>query len=873
MLDLAFRDLSFPRLGSGRGADTTAPVIVGNSATITAFGETITLSAAADYGYDQLGRAFIVTPPEGLSVLSRSTAASTIDGQPVNGIMLNPQFGSQQGWDGRMGNYNAGLNVALPRAVAPGDILVTATAMPTPTGGSDPTRKGFVLPYIPFYFVATGWAANAIAPSPVGWAGRGTPLPDFVDCAAIAASLPSFDVTGWASLPDKADLLPRVQRTEIALAMTNSVVFGGYQQWTTQGATTGDRGNYGSFQADTRGVADLLISTNALTVGEKATLLAWRIANGKTIYDTRAGAGSTFAADGGHHQPELRDCAIYLRFTGRSGLLNTMVSVIGGNQMRQLFEATATHVSQMTPHSSLSELWQWRIRTVTATTGATVTFTTDRTGGQGDPGKFGITNLTLTRVSDAQSVIITAQDDVDSIATGTGTFTVTVGTHPFIVGDQIIMPPPWPVAEGDVFWGITEAVVTFATSASYTGEQCYTFDVLALHMMGAFGSSIEWDLLKRWTARANISNEPTPVYDFPDMHLGDFSEAFWNAYATQIIPGKPLFLSRPTITGTVADGQTLTAVPATVAGTSAITTTWQWTRDGSDISGATGSTLTLTAGDVGTLIRVRQIATNGLGSSNYISLATLPVAPASSVTAVEFDGVNDWLHTTGMSAPAASKQGALVFSLYVKDVWPSSGNIMAFRRTSSARVSISPNRNSSGGPPTNQGRIGVTLRSSSASTVGTLTFINGTFLVNTWYTVAISWNTATQTWVTRIRPQGGSWLTPSYTGTPSLTLDALVDTTPDAVIGALDSAGAGIMTNWYASDVWYAPGQLPDFTNPTVLDAFLPTADKGSNGEIPTGTAPLVFLSGPTVSWHANKGTGTGFTEVGEITTAPVLPT
>ncbi|MEQ9258361.1 MAG: LamG-like jellyroll fold domain-containing protein [Roseovarius sp.] len=46
----------------------------------------------------------------------------------------------------------------------------------------------------------------------------------------------------------------------------------------------------------------------------------------------------------------------------------------------------------------------------------------------------------------------------------------------------------------------------------------------------------------------------------------------------------------------------------------------------------------------------------------------------------------------------------------------------------------------------------------------------------------------------------------------------------------------------------------------------------GSDGGNPTGSAPDIFLSGDTVSWHTNKGTGGGFTENGALTDAVTKP-
>ena len=48
--------------------------------------------------------------------------------------------------------------------------------------------------------------------------------------------------------------------------------------------------------------------------------------------------------------------------------------------------------------------------------------------------------------------------------------------------------------------------------------------------------------------------------------------------------------------------------------------------------------------------------------------------------------------------------------------------------------------------------------------------------------------------------------------------------------------------------------------------------DLGSDGSEPTGTAPKIFLSGDTATWHTNKGGGGGFTESGALTDGASSP-
>ena len=87
----------------------------------------------------------------------------------------------------------------------------------------------------------------------------------------------------------------------------------------------------------------------------------------------------------------------------------------------------------------------------------------------------------------------------------------------------------------------------------------------------------------------------------------------------------------PTITGTVQVGQVLTADTSAIADTDGLTLATfahQWIAGTADISGATGSSHTLTSGDQGRSIRVKVTFTDDAGNSEeLISAATFAVAP------------------------------------------------------------------------------------------------------------------------------------------------------------------------------------------------------------------------------------------------------
>jgi hypothetical protein len=98
----------------------------------------------------------------------------------------------------------------------------------------------------------------------------------------------------------------------------------------------------------------------------------------------------------------------------------------------------------------------------------------------------------------------------------------------------------------------------------------------------------------------------------------------------------PANTAEPSISGSPAQGQTLTAAPGTWTGTPAPTFAYQWLRcpssggasNGSDcatIDGATTTSYVVAAGDVGFTIRVRVTATNSDGQASAASNATAVV--------------------------------------------------------------------------------------------------------------------------------------------------------------------------------------------------------------------------------------------------------
>jgi hypothetical protein len=84
----------------------------------------------------------------------------------------------------------------------------------------------------------------------------------------------------------------------------------------------------------------------------------------------------------------------------------------------------------------------------------------------------------------------------------------------------------------------------------------------------------------------------------------------------------------PTITGTVTEDQTLTADTSSISDADGLGPfSYQWRRDGANISGGTGGSYTLDDADVGTQISVQVSYTDGQGTNESVtSTQTAPVA-------------------------------------------------------------------------------------------------------------------------------------------------------------------------------------------------------------------------------------------------------
>jgi len=119
----------------------------------------------------------------------------------------------------------------------------------------------------------------------------------------------------------------------------------------------------------------------------------------------------------------------------------------------------------------------------------------------------------------------------------------------------------------------------------------------------------------------------------------------------------------PTITGTIARGQTLTADTSGISDADGLGSfSFQWLRDGSDITGATSSTYVLGDADVGSQISVRVSYTDGEGTYESVTSAQTTALATYTVTNTNDSGPGS-LRQAILDANANAGLDAIKFSI------------------------------------------------------------------------------------------------------------------------------------------------------------------------------------------------------------------
>ena len=232
----------------------------------------------------------------------------------------------------------------------------------------------------------------------------------------------------------------------------------------------------------------------------------------------------------------------------------------------------------------------------------------------------------------------------------------------------------------------------------------------------------------------------------------------WNGAAwKQFYPEYPVNTTAPTISGNATQGNQLTVTDGTWRGFpsdkafSYTSTTYQWLRNGSAISGATANQYATTVSDVGNAVSCRVTATNNRGptpavSSNSITVTSaLPGAPSNlSITNGTTTPGTFTVSTSSSAGTTATGNWTSSSSATSYSASTSAGNISA--NTGARTFSISDG--TSGNPYT------VTITAFNASGVANLSwtggsnatsydiYINGVYWTNTANTsISYNWGT------------------------------------------------------------------------------------------------------------------------------------
>jgi hypothetical protein len=141
--------------------------------------------------------------------------------------------------------------------------------------------------------------------------------------------------------------------------------------------------------------------------------------------------------------------------------------------------------------------------------------------------------------------------------------------------------------------------------------------------------------------------------------------------------------------------------------------------------------------------------------------------------------------------------------------------------------------------------------------------------INTWYHILISVDLANSS--NRAIYINGVLDSTTW----STYINAEADLTVNDWFIATDAAG-GNRLSASLSDLWFnIGGAWLDITNSTNREKFIlagKPVNLGGNGSLPTGSSPIVFLSGNSSTFATNKGTGEGFTTTGTIINSPTSP-
>lgn len=210
----------------------------------------------------------------------------------------------------------------------------------------------------------------------------------------------------------------------------------------------------------------------------------------------------------------------------------------------------------------------------------------------------------------------------------------------------------------------------------------------------------------------------------------------------------PVFTSVPAIIPPVQVGTSVAYTRGTVTGTPTPNSTQQWTLDGADISGATGTTYIPTVDQVGKALRVRQTATSTEGSASSTSDPVTITAAVNAITVAELVAEKIYPRNgTSAAVPLSitytgTQPTSIEYQLYavdratVRQAWAAAGATIVAGGTATASPLM----------PQGQEKYTIAVRSKDASGVVLATSVVSTnrFGVGLW--IACAGSSSSTTW-------------------------------------------------------------------------------------------------------------------------------
>ena len=239
----------------------------------------------------------------------------------------------------------------------------------------------------------------------------------------------------------------------------------------------------------------------------------------------------------------------------------------------------------------------------------------------------------------------------------------------------------------------------------------------------------------------------------------------------------------------------------------------------------------------------------------------VPDRPFFRSNAVNFDGTNDYLNRgADLTGTADGKQ--LTFSGWVKVAINSTIlRVMGAAVSGSARFLVNRQGANSNVRIVGNNAAGTTI-------LDILSTANSLVIASGWVHILGSVD---------LSDTGKRWLyindVSDLATVTTYTNDTIDFTATEWNVGANSTGGAKF--NGDMAEIWFHPTYIDlsvetnrrKFITPILTPSYL-----GLSGEGPTGSPPLVYLSGPTDTWHLNKGSGGGFTENGALTDSTTSP-